>query len=72
MLNKEDIGSKLRDLRQALGMSLLEASGKVGITISALAMYERGERLPRDEVKVRLARFYNRTVGEIFFGEIEH
>ena len=72
MLNKEDIGSKLRDLRQALGMSLLEVSGKVGITISALAMYERGERLPRDEVKVRLARFYNRTVGEIFFGETEH
>ena len=72
MLDKTCIGSKLRKLRQEAGLSLLEASEKVGITISALAMYERGERLPRDEVKVRLAQFYNHTVGEIFFGESKH
>lgn len=70
-MDKKAIGSKLRKLRQAKGMSFLEASSAIGVTISALAMYERGERLPRDEIKVRLAHFYNRTVGEIFFGETE-
>ena len=38
-----------------------------GISISALSMYEQGNRIPRDEVKVRLARYYQKSVEEIFF-----
>ena len=43
-----------------------------GISISALAMYERGERIPRDDIKVRLAEYYNRSVNFIFFDLNEH
>jgi len=32
-------------------------------------MYEIGERVPRDEVKTRLAKLYGKTVEEIFFAE---
>lgn len=39
----------------------------VGISVSALAMYEQGERVPRDDIKVRLANYYKRSVGNIFF-----
>lgn len=39
----------------------------VEISVSALAMYETGQRVPRDELKVRLAKYYNRTVQELFF-----
>ena len=35
--------------------------------VSALAMYEAGERVPRDEIKIKLAKFYNRSVNYIFF-----
>lgn len=41
----------------------------VGVTKSAWAMYERGERVPRDEVKIKIAEYFNRTVQEIFFGQ---
>ncbi|MHC1715062.1 MAG: helix-turn-helix transcriptional regulator [Acidaminococcaceae bacterium] len=38
-----------------------------GISKSALAMYELGERIPRDEIKIKLAAYYNTTVEAIFF-----
>lgn len=37
------------------------------ISVSALQMYENGKRIPRDPAKVRLARYYGKTVQEIFF-----
>lgn len=37
------------------------------ISISALAMYETGKRIPRDEVKIRLAKYFDKTVEELFF-----
>lgn len=39
----------------------------VGITISAISNYELGQRVPRDEVKVKLAAYYGMTVQELFF-----
>lgn len=37
------------------------------ISKSALYMYERGERRPRDEIKARIALYYNKSVQELFF-----
>lgn len=41
----------------------------IGVSVSAIAMYERGERIPRDEVKVRIANYYNTSVEAIFYAE---
>lgn len=41
----------------------------IGITKSSWAMYERGERVPRDEVKIRIANYFGKTVQELFFGQ---
>lgn len=38
-----------------------------GISDSALSSYENGERIPRDEVKIRLANYYGVTVQSLFF-----
>lgn len=59
------IGMKLKALRGQRTQQ--EVADKVGITKSALAMYERDKRVPRDEVKVKLAAFYGETVQAIFF-----
>lgn len=42
------------------------------ISVSALAMYENGQRIPRDSIKIRIAKYYGKTVGYIFFTNIEH
>ena len=49
-----------------------ELAEAIGVTKSAWAMYERGERTPRDEIKVKIAEYFGMTVEELFFARIEH
>ena len=44
-----------------------DVAAAIGVSLSAIAMYENGERIPRDEIKVRLAEYYKTTVQELFF-----
>lgn len=41
----------------------------VGISLSALQMYENGMRVPRDKIKIRLAQHYQTSVQDLFFSE---
>ena len=61
------IGKRLLELRGE--KSQAEVAQAVGISDSALSMYECGERIPRDSVKVKLAQYYKTTVQKIFFTE---
>lgn len=61
------IGKKLRALRGKRTQS--EVAQALRITKSALAMYERDERIPRDEIKIRIAKYYNETIGSLFYAE---
>lgn len=63
-------GEKLRELRGERTQE--EMARELKITKSSLAMYERNERIPRDEVKIRIAEFFGKTVQEIFFNTDEH
>ena len=64
MINPVEVGKKLSALRGDKTQE--KVAGDCGISISALAMYESGRRTPRDEIKVKLARYYNTTVEELF------
>lgn len=66
MMDKSRIAKKLIALRGKRTQSTVAQD--VGISSSALAMYERGDRIPRDEIKIRLANYYKTTVGNIFYG----
>lgn len=55
-------------LRKARGDAPREnVASAVGITVSALSMYENGQRIPRDEIKIRLADYYKTSVQALFF-----
>lgn len=58
-------GQKLKALRGEKSQQKVSADLK--ITKSALAMYERDKRIPRDEIKVRIAEYYGVTVQSLFF-----
>lgn len=49
-----------------------EVAKELGISKSALCMYESGKRVPRDPLKARIARYYKRSVPFIFFNEKDH
>ena len=59
------VGTILKNLRGNLSQK--EVAEAIGITKSAWAMYERDERMPRGEVKIRIADFFDTPVQEIFF-----
>ena len=46
-----------------------EVAAAVGVSLSAISMYECGVRVPRDETKVKLADYYGMTVQDLFFSE---
>ena len=44
-----------------------EVAFSIGISASALSMYETGQRIPRDVIKLKLAEYYGVDVQSIFF-----
>ena len=60
-------GEKLKELGVDRTQDFM--AKEVGVTKSSWAMYERNERVPRDEVKIRIANYFHLTVGEIFYGQ---
>lgn len=67
---KRSVAKKLIALRGK--RSREEVAKAVGISVSALQMYENGKRMPKDEIKIKLANFYGVTVQYLFFEEQLH
>ena len=43
-----------------------EVAKALGISVSALSMYEQGNRIPRDEIKVKMAEYYGISIESLF------
>ena len=66
-MDADRIAETLIRLRGELSRAFV--AEQLGISVSALAMYETGARIPRDETKRKIADFYSCTVEEIFFAQ---
>ena len=64
-IDPQTIGERLRTLRGTRTQK--EVGDAVGVTPMAISQYERGERVPSDNIKMTLARYFNTTVDAIFF-----
>ena len=71
-LNAVQIGAKLKELRIVHGETMDDLSKAIGTSNSAIAMYESGKRVPRDEIKIRIAEHFSTPVETIFFPEKQH
>ncbi|KAA0776219.1 XRE family transcriptional regulator [Bacillus sp. AR2-1] len=69
-MNYERVAKNLINLRSE--KSREEVARAVGISVSTLQMYENGQRIPRDNIKIKLANFYGVTVQTIFFDSEQH
>ena len=61
----DKIAERLTQLRG--DRSREEVAKAIGISVSAISMYENGERIPRDSIKIKLAAYFNKSVHENFF-----
>lgn len=66
------IGRKLHELREDKNETMNTLSSLLGVSVSAIAMYETGKRIPRDEIKIRIAEHYSVPVESIFFPNKQH
>jgi len=62
---KMTLGKRLRELRGHRNREKVAAD--LGISPSAIGMYECGKRIPRDGIKKKIANYYNLTVQQLFF-----
>lgn len=69
-MNNIDIGKRLIKLRG--DMKREKVAADLDISVSALAMYETGQRKPRDEVKMAIANYYGVSVQSLFFDTEVH
>ena len=64
-MDADKIAKRLVELRG--DRSRAEIAQKIGVSVSAVQMYENGERIPRDETKKKIAELFGKTVQQIFF-----
>ena len=69
-LDAESFPKKLRKLRGK--KSVRTIAKECGISASAWFMYEEGQRIPRDEIKVRLCNFFGVSPVTLFFPKDNH
>lgn len=62
-------GKKLIELRKERNESQSQVADAVNTSVSAIGMYEREERIPRDEIKLKLAEHYGVSVGCLFYAK---
>ena len=64
------IGEKLKSLRGSKSRAVV--ANALGIALSTLTMYENNNRVPRDEIKVRISKYYGMPIEELFFSPWGH
>lgn len=66
------IGRRIKEIRHEKGLTQAQFADLLGISTSTVAMYEVGERMPRDEIKKKIADAAGSKVDPIFFGDDNH
>lgn len=64
-INGQAIGDRLRSLRGS--KSQKEVADAIGVTPMAISQYERGERIPNDDMKIAISKYFKKSVSTIFF-----
>lgn len=69
MPDSKTIGTRIKNLRESKHYSQEKLGELVGVSASTISMYEIGERIPRDELKIKISRALGKSVNYIFFKE---
>ena len=64
-MSKENIGEKLRKLREGNGFPLRKVAALLDIDVAILSKMERGERPLTKEIVSKLAKIYNHDAEEL-------
>ena len=66
-MDRKVIAAYLKTLREQKKETQADVAKAIGVSGGSYGMYETGERIPRDDVKVKIANHFGTTVQSIFF-----
>lgn len=55
-------GKRLKDLREELGLTQKQLAEELHLTYHAISGYERNKSEPSDEIKIKMARYFNVSI----------
>ena len=64
-IDRTAIGTMLKELRGEKSQN--EVASALGVTAMAVSQYERGERVPNDNMKIKIASYFGKSVEELFY-----
>lgn len=56
------LGKRIKLLREEERLNQLELAKKLNISNSTLSQYETGQRIPSDDIKIKIAKIFNVTL----------
>lgn len=56
------LGSRIKSLREELGLKQEDLAKKLSVSPSAIGMYERDLREPNNELTIKIANFFNVSI----------
>ena len=65
MPDRKVIGERLRQLRGSRTQK--EVAEALNVSEMSISLWERGERVPSDDLKIKIAAYYKKSVQSIFF-----
>lgn len=63
-------GTRIKPLRESMGLTIQQLADKVDLSPSAIGMYERGQRTPNLKIILLLAEFFSVDVN--YFRSVLH
>lgn len=61
----------LRDIRKAKGINQFQLADMVNVTQAAISQYESGERFPKRDTLIKLAKVLGCTVDDLIEGDTD-
>ncbi|AQZ46075.1 helix-turn-helix transcriptional regulator [Paenibacillus larvae] len=61
------MNTALINARKNMGLTISEAAKKIGISHGMLAMLEARKRKGSDQTKIKVSKFYNKSIEELFY-----
>lgn len=60
-------GKRIKTLRLEKELTQSELAKHLEISSTSIGSYEKEKRIPRDDLKIKIAKFFNVKVSDIFF-----
>ena len=68
-MKAKEIGMRLAELREAKGQTKRFVAREMGVSYSSYCQWEYGIKVPGDDAKIKIARYFGVTVGSLFYAE---